>query len=456
MTDPEPLATAQSADDRRAEIARNEPRNLLVFACYEIVFRIAWIFKTESVIVPAFVDALTGGAGTVRGWLPMLARVGQSLPPLFYSDRLRDQPLKAKLLRLTTTLMALPTAAIAWIALAADGGPQPWMAIAFLGLHVLFFSVTGINQLCVGTLHGKLLRADRRGRLMWLGGVIGPILAIAAAWWLLGDWLEGDSPARFMPIFTFTAAGFIAGSLIALLVKEPVDVLSSEPRQSPLKLLKGAFWVYRSDSGFRRAANVVMLLTTIVILFPHFQWLARKTLGAESQRLMVWVVAQNIGVACFSPFCGSLADRSGNRIVLRLQCVVLAIAPLLALFIAGPLHAWYPETRLYWVVFVLLGMAPVTMRTITNYTLELVQPELHPLYLSTMRICFLIPFVFAPAAGWLLDISEADPYRGACWLFSGISLLVAIAGALTFRMIEPRWIAAAGTSNSAGEARVES
>jgi dipeptide/tripeptide permease len=89
-------------------------------------------------------------------------------------------------------------------------------------------------------------------------------------------------------------------------------------------------------------------------------------------------------------------------------------------------------------VFLLLGMSPVAMRTVNNYTLELVTSEMHPLYLSTMRVCFLVPFVFSPLAGGVLDLFAERPYSGACWLFGTVSLLIAIAGLLTFRMAEPR------------------
>jgi MFS family permease len=140
-------------------------------------------------------------------------------------------------------------------------------------------------------------------------------------------------------------------------------------------------------------------------------------------------------VAVFSPFCGWIGDRFGNRLVIRLECAVLAIAPLLALWMAGPLG----NGRYYWMVFLLLGMSPVAMRTISNYTLELVPPELHPLYLSTMRVCFLLPFVFSPLAGSVLDLFAHAPYTGACWLFGAVSGLIVVAGVLTFWMAEPRF-----------------
>ncbi|MFV0445291.1 MAG: MFS transporter [Planctomycetaceae bacterium] len=435
---PEIAGADQGANQQQRQIEQAEPRNLLVLAIYEIVFRIAWIFKTESVIVPAFLDTLTGGAGGVRGWLPTLSRLGQSLPPLFVADQLRDAPSKGRVLRLTSLLLGVPTAAVAWIAWGADPQPAAWMPPAFLFLYVLFFTISGLNHVAQGTLHGKLIRADRRGRLMWISGTVGPVLAVAAAWSILGPWLDRPGISRFMPIFTFTAAGFTLCGFITLGLREPADQARAESRVPGWSQFKSAWWIWRSDRAFRRAARVAVLLTCIVLIFPHFQWLARVQLGIENRELMVWVVAQNVGIACFSPLCGWLGDRFGNRLVLRLQCLTLMFAPLLALLMAGPFGQQGAGRGLFWTVFLLLGMSPVAMRTLNNYTLELTTSELHPLYLSTMRVCYLMPFLFSPLAGMVLDLFADHPYTGASWLFGAVSGLIALAAILTFWMNEPR------------------
>src|SRR5690606_37028761 len=75
------------------EIAEHESKNLLVLAVHHIVLRLAWIFKTESVIVPAFVDTIAGAAW-VRSCLPVLNRLGQSVPPMIYAESLRAMPRK--------------------------------------------------------------------------------------------------------------------------------------------------------------------------------------------------------------------------------------------------------------------------------------------------------------------------------------------------------------------------
>src|SRR5262245_61583653 len=90
-------------------IEEHESHNLLWLEIHQVAYRIAWIFKTESVIMPAFVDAIVGSnAAWVRGCLPVLNRVGQSVPPLFYAATLRDLPQKRWALIGSTLLMAVP------------------------------------------------------------------------------------------------------------------------------------------------------------------------------------------------------------------------------------------------------------------------------------------------------------------------------------------------------------
>jgi MFS family permease len=61
-----------------------------------------------------------------------------------------------------------------------------------------------------------------------------------------------------------------------------------------------------------------------------------------------------------------------------------------------------------------------------------VDEQQHSRYLSTMTVCFAVPFVFAPLVGWLVDTL---PYQ---WSFVAVSAVIAIGGVLTFYMPEPR------------------
>ena len=59
-------AAASVADASRRVIERNEPRNFILLAVYQIVLRVGWIFKTESIVMPAFLDHI-GGTPWLRG-----------------------------------------------------------------------------------------------------------------------------------------------------------------------------------------------------------------------------------------------------------------------------------------------------------------------------------------------------------------------------------------------------
>ncbi|MEZ6057335.1 MAG: MFS transporter [Planctomycetaceae bacterium] len=428
------------SDESLRLIETAAPRNLFLLAAYEIVLRVSWIFKTESVIIPAFLDTLTGGAGVARGLLPLLSRTGQSIVPLLIADRLRDAPRKSRSLGRSTMLMSLLFSLAALIAALRPTSLAPFLSPLFLLVYVAFFAATGVNQLVTGTVQGKLVRVDRRGRLQGISGVLGSVAAISAALLWLQQWLNWPDGSGFVPIFVFTAAGFALAALLTPLLIEPADTATSRPRLSSLQLFHSAWAIYCSDQSFRRGARVAMLLISVVLLFPHFQWLARQQYGAEHDRLVMWVVVQNIGVAVFSSLFGWLADRWGNRVTIRLQCIVVAMAPIAAITLTHP--AVDPEfgRQWYWIVFLLLGVSPVAMRTISNYTLELAPPAEHPRYLSTMRICYLMPLLLAPGIGLLLDLFPATDHTKAMVVFGMVTIAISLGGVLTIWMAEPRFV----------------
>ena len=69
----------------------------------------------------------------------------------------------------------------------------------------------------------------------------------------------------------------------------------------------------KSTRAEGRLAVVGSLFGVSVVLFPHYQAIARERLGLTFENMMVWVVVQNAGTALFSFIVGPLADRRGNR-----------------------------------------------------------------------------------------------------------------------------------------------
>lgn len=421
----EPRGTERAVQEDRVS---DEPRNLIVLALQSVVLRTGWIFKTESVIMPAFMDAISG-TGWMRGCLPVLSRVGQSMPPMIFADRLRGMPLKKRALILTSLGMALPFLLLSTIWAQMGSKQQAWLPPLFLLLYFLFFSATGLNQLVYSTLEGKLIRPFRRGRLIGISGFGGSILAVTAALLLLRPWLAMPDHSGFTYVFLFNGVMFLAAGLVSILCVERAD----PAERRPLRLREpfvDAWRIYRSDRSFRRAARVAMLFLSSLLVFPHYQWLGREQIGTTNEDLIIWVIAQNISFGLYSPLIGAAADRWGFRVTIRVALFLSALTPLTAILFAEGI---FPGGReWYWLTFAMLGLTPVTMRAIFSYTLELAEPPDHPRYLSTMRVCYAVPFVFAPLVGWLMDVL---PFAVPFGMVSG---LVFLSGILTFWMAEPR------------------
>lgn len=433
MTDPGTVADEQGelteGAARRRAIDAAEPRNLLVLSATQVLLRIGWIFKTETVIMPDFMDAIAG-AGWIRGLLPVLNRVGQSLPPLMWSDSIQRSPLKMRTLLTITVLMALPFLALGGIWMRISDQQTWWLPPLFLLLYFVFFSLNGLNQQAFGTAQGKLIRPVRRGRLMGLSGLIGSVCAVLTALWLLPGWLKMPDNAGYGPIFLFNGGMYLLGGIVLLLGREPRDAQSSHPAPAIREQFGGAWRLFWSNAEFRSAGWVAMCFISALLLFPHYQWLGREQLGATNANLLPWVVAQNLSLGVFSPLLGRIADRRGNRLAVRIAVFLSALTPLVALWLASRRGAdsltWYSLS------FALLGLCPLTIRTIQNYVLELADESQHSLYLSTMTVCLAVPFIFSPLVGWLVD---TFPYQ---WTFGAVSAVVALGGLLTFRMPEPR------------------
>lgn len=409
------------------EIEPQESRNLALLAVHQIVFRVGWMFKTESVIMPAFLDAVAG-QGWLRGCLPVLNRFGQSLPPVFWAQRLRASRLKKWALAGFTALMSLPFAALAlawwWI----EGRRSVWMPAFFLAVYAIFFVFNGLYHLSFGTVQGKLIRPTRRGRLLQISTFWGSIPAMFMALWLMPGWLENPIPG-YVNIFAFVAVCFAISGLLVVTLFEPADTKPS--RLGGVGASISETWgSLRADANLRRLIVLSMIFGSGLIILPHYQAFARERLDLTGRHLMVWVITQSVSVGIYSLFVGPLADRHGNRLTLRMLIFASAVAPLYAVSLPHFGQLW--GARLFWMVFIALGVTPLVLRVLVNYTLEICEPEQHPRYLSTVNLCIAVPFLFSPLVGWVVDLIGFEP------VFLFTAGLIILSGWLTYALDEPR------------------
>jgi MFS family permease len=409
---------------------RRETRNTLWMELYQVVVRVGWIFKTETIIMPAVLDAVVD-SGTLRGLLPVLNRGGQSVPPLFAAGPLARLPRKKWALVRTSLAMAawFGILAVAWQPL-AEWRPD-LLAALFLVLYALFSASNGVNQLVVASLQGKLISPGHRGRAMVVSVAVGSVLAIVAAVLLLGPWLE--EPDGFPKIFGATAAFFAIAAVLPLFLDEPAEHAEHESARGSRagRLFAGWAAALRADTALVRLCLVAACFSAVLMLFPHYQAFARDRLGSTLSSLLTWVVVQNAATGIASLVVGPMSDRRGTRIVLIWLVALSATTPLVVTLLS--LLAHHVAVEWFWIVYAPLGLNPLSLKLFTNYALELApRPAEHPRYVSIVGAALAVPFVLSPLIGLAVDTVGFRP------VFVAGAAVIAAAAVLAIRLPEPR------------------
>ncbi|MCH2202894.1 MAG: hypothetical protein MK102_13055 [Fuerstiella sp.] len=373
--------------------------------------------------MPAFLDSITS-TGWLSGLLPPINRLGQSVTPLLLSGRLRDTPLKSRWLFRTTMLMGIPFLALSGMVAWSGTELQRWMPLIFLFLYAVFFATTGMNQAVFNTIQGKLIIANRRGRLIAIAGYVGSPVSILAVLFIMRPWVDQSSP-KFWAVFLFTGCVFLIASFCARFLRESSDQpIAPAERRRPVR---DAIYCLQNDRHLRRMCMLSGLIACPMVLFPYYQRLGRSLPDYENHMLMTWVICQNVGAAAFSWFAGMIADSRGTRSALRMLTLAAALSPIV------PLVLWQAGTAdWYWITFLWLGTVPVTFRMKINYVLELTAPRQHPIYISTTALST-TPIIFlSPIAGVMIS------HTGYVLPFLLVSAAAAVSWAVTLFIIEPR------------------
>jgi MFS family permease len=434
-TDREPIPAPPDSSTAACDDPGREARNTFWIECYQIAVRVGWIFKTETIIMPAVLDAVVD-SGFLRGLLPVLNRGGQSVPPLVAAGHIARRPRKKWLLAGTSLAMAG-----CFAALAAAWGPlqaarPDMLAILFLVIYAAFSSVVGVNQLVFAALQGKLISPGHRGRAMVVSVTVGSVLAIAAALALLGPWLRDAD--GFPKIFAATAVFFALAALAPACLDEPADPPrdSAEPAGlSPWAAVRGGVAAWRAtvaaDPALVRLALVAACFSAVLMMFPHYQAFARDRLGSGSGSLLVWVCTQNAATGLASLVAGPVSDRRGTRIVLVWLVALSALAPLVVTALSLLPHSLSVEW--FWIVYVPLGLNPISLKLFTNYALELAPSSReHPRYVSIVGAALAAPFVLSPLVGMAVDVLGFRP------VFSAGAAVIAGGAVIALGLPEPR------------------
>mgnify|MGYP000007183731 CR=1 FL=1 len=412
---------------RASAVSSRQQRTFWLLVLHQIIFRVGWTFKTESVVLPSFVDHLAGpGAGVFRGFLPVLSRLGQGVLPLAASSTVEASQHKRVLLALMTCLLALLLSVFAIIAVVNDHLSKHIGAGAFLAAYFVFSAIYGIYQVVFNTVQGQLIEPEKRGRLMSYSTFWGTFPAVLAALFLLRSWLHSNMP-HYDIVFLASASLFALSGILCLFLHEARERCQDQNSSSrnPLATVVSL----RCHRNLRGLWLVVALFSFSLTLMPHYQAFARDQLHIGSDQLFLWVIAQSTSVGVFSVLIGGLADRYGNRLSLAILIFGSAIAPgwSLTLF-------YFPRFAepTVWLTFVALAFSTLVPRVAANYALELVPAEDHPVATALLQFGMTLPLFASPLFGYLTEHWGFGP------LLYGAIAVNMLATVVTFMLPEPR------------------
>src|SRR5205823_5778706 len=130
------LIPSVSPSAQIADSPPDEARNFWILVIYQVVLRAGWIFKTESVVMPHAADALDS-SGLARGWLPLLNRFGQSVPPVLAARHVKNLPKKQRAFMITTAAMTVCFLGLTSLWLIPGAAGHRSAAVVFLVLYGL-------------------------------------------------------------------------------------------------------------------------------------------------------------------------------------------------------------------------------------------------------------------------------------------------------------------------------
>ena len=407
------------------EQPQNVRRNFGVLAANFIVMRVGWIFKTEAVVMPGFLDSLGAGAAA-RGWLIVINRLGQSVPQFLIAHHIAGLSRLKSWYVFLSILNALPWGVLAFLVPAVIGeGDRARILQVFIVSYAVYWLLFGTVRIFDRTTQGKVLPYNIRGRLISVSGAIGGLLAVIAALLLMAKWL-GEGQGRFDLIFLFIFVCFGASALVLIgLVETPREEKDGEDAIR----FRDTVEVFLSDREFRKLLVCAMFASSILLLFPHLAVFGRRELGLGITSFAMMVVYQNIFMAAISIVVGWLADRHGNRLAFQLLTFGLCTIPVAAILLVG-----MGETgrKLYPLMFGLVGFTPVSQRILANYVLEMAPQEKHAQYLATLQMAIIIPLLFSPLAG---NLAEVFSYEA---VFLVINVILVFGALMPFWLKEPR------------------
>jgi len=345
-----------------------------------------------TTVISAFVAELTGSTVWVGG-LATLLTVAAALPQLFVARWLEPKPRKKPYLLAAITLRVVSWGTLAGLILVI-GDQHPlvlaWILVLML---ILFYVGGGLANIPYTDIIGKIIPPNRRGAFFGGKGLLAGPLSVGAALMARRILADVAYPANYALLFGAAALGLAIASLGFWAMHEPSGTAVVTQTHT---------WrEYRRQlavAGRRiRTLIAAQILTGFSLMaLPFYVVFARSQLGAPTQAVGWFLLAQVLGAALSNLVWAKLVDTAGSRRMLFACSVTSTLTPLIA--IAASSFGWQGMLP----VFFLAGA--ITDGRIVGFQSALLElaPEAERSVYAALNAALILPVAFLSLAAGLL------------------------------------------------------
>jgi MFS family permease len=377
------------------QIRKDLRYNVVVNMADAVFFGAALGFGSFGTIIPLFVSQLTTSA-TLIGLVPAIHAVGWQLPQLFTANKvssLRRYKPFVLVMTINERLPFIGFALVAWFMVSL--GPQTTLILTFLLLIWQGFG-GGFTANAWQSLIAKIIPAEFRGT--FFGGqaaaanVFISLCAIGAGFLLEKVYSPLNFTLTFLIAFFFLVISWFALALS----REPEDTEKVIPEKLP-PIWQGSSEILKRDRNFAwfLATRLLSMVATVgftfyIIYCLRYFNMSAVTAGFLTATLTISQTVANAGM-------GWLGDRWGHRTMLILGLFAVSLSSGLAWF--APSLPWF------YLVFILAGVANVSIWTIgMAMTVEFGTETERPVYIGLSNTLVAPVTILAPIlGGWIAD-----------------------------------------------------
>ncbi len=392
-------------------------------------------FISFSTILPLFIRYL-GGNNTVVGLIPSLWSLGILLPQILVAQRLERKPYVKKY---TFTLAILERLPVLVLALSTffliHRSPSTLLLTTFfcLGMNALFM---GLNMPAYTLLVAKAIPPHYRGRLYGISGALGGLLGVAGSW--LSGWYLIALPKSLGFALCFTTAF----ALLALSVF-PIALVREIPTEPSLDQKDQGRWyeifhLFRKDRGFLALIIAEGFFASASVGPSFYMVYAVDRFPWEKTLVRLFNVTATASMFIGGLLWGHMADRFGNRRVLRAGASLMA---------GGLIIALLAPSGLVLSLAVLLSALGAQAYELSNFNIlmEYAGPRRVPTYTAARSLLIAPVRSLLPVGGGrIADLLGHRPLFLIGIASAGICLF------LLQRVREPRYALSEGEANKGG------